>query len=179
MSTGLPLMDLLRDYQRRALAHVAGSPLDAGGRSGWRGLAWRLGRRTLVSELDSVVEILGVPPLTAVPGAQPWLLGLANVRGNLLPVVDLKLFLEGQRSVPQERQRLLSMRQPGGDVAFLIDELLGQRSFDERSRVEPGDDAMGRYQHFIDHAYEVQGERWSVFDLDRLGRTPEFRNAAA
>ena len=172
-----PAFDLLKDYERRSLSHAPGSPVAASGGSVWRGLAYRIGRHRLVSSFDEVVEILGVPAVTPLPGAQPWLLGLANIRGNLLPVADLKLFLEGQRSVGQERQRMLVMRQPGGDVAILIDELYGQRSFDEESRTEA--EARGRYTHFIDRSYAQEGRVWSVFSLERLSRTPEFRNAAA
>lgn len=177
MASGRTALALLHDYQQRSLAHVAGSPLQAGGREGWRGLGYRVGQNDLVSAFDEVVEILSVPGLTPIPGAQPWMLGLANVRGNLLPVTDLKLFLEGKRSVPQERQRMLVMKQQGGDVAILIDELYGQRSFDDDSLAET--DASGRYAHFIDRAYTQEDRVWSVFSLERLSRTPEFRNAAA
>ena len=39
-------------------------------------------------------EVLGVPATTTrVPGAKPWIRGLANVRGQLLPIVDLRQFL--------------------------------------------------------------------------------------
>ena len=39
-------------------------------------------------------EVLGVPaPLTRVPGAKSWILGLANVRGQLLPIIDLRAYL--------------------------------------------------------------------------------------
>ena len=178
MASGRTALALLHDYEQRSLAHVAGSPLQAGGREGWRGLAYRIGQNDLVSSFDEVVEILGVPGLTPIPGAQPWLLGLANVRGNLLPVADLKLFLEGQRSVGQERQRMLVMRQQGGNVGVLIDELHGQRTFDE-SQGDESPDAEGRYVHFIDRVYRQEGTEWSVFNLDRLSRTPEFRQAAA
>ncbi len=177
MVAARPVLELLRDYEQRSLAHVAGSPLLAGGREGWRGLSYRIGRHDLVSSFDEVVEILSVPALTPIPGSQPWLLGLANVRGNLLPVADLKLFLEGQRSVAGERQRMLVMNQPGGEVAILIDELYGQRSFEDDQRVDVA--AEGRYGHFIDRAYGQEGRSWSVFSLERLARTPEFRNAAA
>src|SRR3546814_2899540 len=70
-----------------------------------------------------------MPQVTPVPGSQPWMLGVANIRGNLLPTVDLKQFLEGERTVLHEGQRVLIVRQPGGDVAVTIDELFGQRSF--------------------------------------------------
>lgn len=174
--------DVLLDYERRSLAHVAGLPeqIDAPGL--WRGVGYRIGRRRLASGFDEVVEILPMPQVTAVPGAQPWMLGVANIRGNLLPIVDLKQFLEGERTVMHESQRVLVVRQPGGDVAVTIDELFGQRSFVEEQLVEApaaqADGSEGRYAHFIDRAYRAADIDWSVFSLDRLARTPEFRQAA-
>jgi hypothetical protein len=38
--------------------------------------------------LASVREVLEVPPIAALPGAPPWLAGLLQVRGELLPAVD-------------------------------------------------------------------------------------------
>ena len=173
---------ILDDYERRSLDHIAGLPeqLDAPGL--WRGVGYRVGSRRLASGFDEVLEILPLPQATPVPGARPWLLGLANVRGNLLPVVDLKQFLEGERTVLHEGQRMLLVRQPGGDVAVLIDELFGQRSFNE-SQLDPDAAqvsglADGRYSHFIDQAYRLDEHIWGVFSLDRLARTPEFRHAA-
>ncbi len=170
---------VLADYEQRSLAHVAGLPeqLDAPGL--WRGVAYRVGRHRLASGFDEVVEILPLPPLTHVPGALPWMLGVANIRGALLPVVDLKQFLEGERTVMHERQRVLVVRQPGGDVAITIDELYGQRSFVDEQGIEAAAVADGRYAHFVDRAYRMNGQDWGVFSLDRLARTPEFRQAAA
>ena len=171
--------DLLGDFERRSLAHVAGLPeqLDAPGL--WRGVGYRVGKRRLASAFDEVVEILPLPQVTPVPGAQAWMLGVANIRGNLLPIVDLKQFLEGERTVLHEGQRVLIVRQPDGDVAITIDQLYGQRSFHEEQQVEGDDIAEGRYVHFIDRAYRLGEDTWGVFSLDKLSRTPEFRQAAA
>ena len=173
---------ILLDYEQRSLAHVAGLPeqLDAPGL--WRGIGYRIGQRRLASPFDEVVEVLPMPQVTPVPGAQPWMLGVANVRGNLLPTVDLKQFLEGERTVLHEGQRVLIVRQPGGDVAVTIDELYGQRSFVEAQRLDAIDGSslvQGRYGHFVDRAYRAGEADWGVFSLDRLARTPEFRQAAA
>ena len=175
---------ILADYERRSLAHVAGLPeqLDAPGL--WRGVGFRIGARRLAAGFDEVVEILPMPQVTPVPGAAPWMLGVANVRGNLLPIVDLKQFLEGERTVLHEGQRVLIVRQPGGDVAVTIDELFGQRSFVETQRLD-GEAireqalAEGRYTHFVERAYRLGGDAWAVFSLQKLARTPEFRQAAA
>ena len=182
--SALSPFELLADYERRSLEHVAGLPeqLDAPGL--WRGVGYRVGATRLASGFDEVREILPLPPITQVPGAQPWMLGVANVRGNLLPIVDLKLFLEGERTVLHESQRVLLVRQPGGDVAVLIDELFGQRSFTEPQKVSDEQAAesplyKGRYTHFVDRTYLVDKQAWGIFSLDRLARTPEFRQAAA
>ncbi len=175
---------ILAEYERQSLAHVAGLPeqLDAPGL--WRGVGYRIGQRRLASGFDEVVEILPMPQVTPVPGSQPWMLGVANIRGNLLPTVDLKQFLEGERTVLHEGQRVLIVRQPGGDVAVTIDELFGQRSFLEEQALaadEFPDSALaeGRYAHFVDRGYRHAGHAWGIFSLDRLARTPEFRQAAA
>lgn len=170
---------VLADYEERSLAHVAGLPeqLDAPGL--WRGVAYRIGSHRLASGFDEVVEILPLPALTTVPGAQPWMLGVANVRGTLLPVVDLKQFLEGERTVMHESQRVLVVRQPGGEVAVTIDELYGQRSFVDGQGIDLAQVSEGRYSHFIDRAYRMGEQDWGVFSLARLARTPEFRQAAA
>ncbi len=170
---------VLADFEQRSLAHVAGLPeqLDAPGL--WRGVAYRVGAHRLASGFDEVVEILSMPALTPIPGAQPWMLGVANVRGTLLPVVDLKQFLEGERTVLHEGQRVLVVRQPGGDVAVTIDEMYGQRSFVDDQSIDVAPVADGRYAHFVERAYRMNDQDWGVFSLERLARTPEFRQAAA
>ena len=170
---------ILLEYERKSLAHVAGLPeqLDAPGL--WRGVAYRVGTRRLASGFDEVLEILPMPPVTHVPGSTPWMLGVDNIRGTLLPVVDLKQFLDGERTVLHERQRVLVVRQPGGDVAITIDELYGQRSFIDEQGIDADAVADGRYAHFVDRAYRMNGQDWGVFSLERLARTPEFRQAAA
>ena len=133
---GVDPFAVLLDYEQRSLAHEAGLPeqLDAPGL--WRGVGFRIGSRRLAAGFDEVLEVLPLPAVTPVPGAQPWMLGVANIRGDLLPVVDLKQFLEGERTVLHEGQRVLIVRQPGGNVAVTIDEMFGQRSFQEEQQAD-------------------------------------------
>ncbi|WP_395787794.1 chemotaxis protein CheW [Aquimonas sp.] len=169
---------VLADYEARSLSHVAGLPeqIDAPGL--WRGLGYRLGRWNMVTAIADIAELLTLPPPTAVPGAQGWLLGISNVRGTLLPVVDLKQFLDGERTVVHETTRALVIKQPGGNVAILIDELFGQRQFVDSQRVFPEESPEGRYRAFVTDAYQLGDTVWRVFDMARLVRTGEFRQAA-
>lgn len=188
---GVDAFDVLLEYEARSLAHVAGLPEQLQAAGQWRGIAYRVGQRRLVSDYDAVSEILTVPQVTPVPGAQPWMLGVANVRGNLLPVVDFRQFLEGSRSVLHEgHQKVIVLRQPGGDVAVTIDELYGQRVFLDEQRLEPSSAereeieavermAEGRFAGFVERVYRQQDTLWGVFSFERLVRTPEFRQASA
>ncbi|MBP8098341.1 MAG: purine-binding chemotaxis protein CheW [Arenimonas sp.] len=169
--------DTLLDYEERSLAHVPGRPESIEAPGHWRGVGFRLGQRRFVSSFDEVMEILALPPVTPVPGSQPWMLGVANVRGTLLPVVDLKQFLEGDRTVVHEGQRMLIVRQSGGNVAVLIDELFGQRTFNDSHRADAAGENDGRYGHFVSQSYRLADTSWGVFSMSTLTRTPEFRQA--
>ncbi|MEO5596787.1 MAG: chemotaxis protein CheW [Lysobacteraceae bacterium] len=174
-----PAFELLGEYERLSLAHVAGLPEQSDAPGHWRGVGFRLGNRRLAASFDEVVEILSMPQITHVPGAQAWMLGVANVRGTLLPVVDLKQFLEGERTVIHEAQRIMVVRQAGGNVAVLIDELFGQRSFNDSQKADTeADSEAGRYGNFVKQAYRVGNMDWGVFSMATLVRTPEFRQAA-
>ena len=169
--------ETLADYEARSLVHAPGRPELVEAPGHWRGVGFRLGQRRLVSSFDEVMEILPLPPVTAVPGAQPWMLGVANVRGTLLPVVDLKQFLEGERTVVHDGQRMLVVRQSGGNVAVIIDELFGQRTFNDTHRAELDGENEGRYGQLVNQVYRLADVSWGVFSMQTLTRTPEFRQA--
>lgn len=171
--------DLLLDFEQRSLAHVAGLPeqIDAPGL--WRGIAFRISGKLMVTNISEISEILIYPTMTFVPGTRPWLLGVANVRGNLVPVVDLRGFIEGEKNTHNVRSRVLVVKQQGGNVGLLVDEVLGQRSFvDENEAVgELEEDAQ--YQRYVPKHFELGGVRYRYFSVHTLVRNREFVQAAA
>lgn len=170
--------EILEDFERRSLAHSTASPARQAEQAQWRGVGFRVGEHRYVANFEEVVEIVPLPPVTPVPGAQAWLLGIGNLRGNLFPVIDLKQFMQGERTVFHEGMRVLVMRQSGGDVALAIDELYGQRGFNDHQAVPTGALAGGRFANFVQRAYRAEDADWGVFSLALLARTPEFRHAA-
>ena len=171
--------EVLSDYEQRSLSHVAGMPEQIEAPGLWRGIGFRLGKRNLASGFSEVVEIITLPPVTPVPGGDIWLLGVANIRSTLIPVVDLKLFLEGERTVQHATTRALVVRQTGGNVAVLIDELFGQRNFTDENKTDLNGLDAGRYGTFVKQAYKLGDTIWGVFSMASLTRTAEFRQAAA
>ena len=171
--------EVLLDYEQRSLAHVAGVPelIDAPG--SWRGIAFRLGGRILVSSIADVQEILAFPALTTVPGTQLWLLGVANVRGNLVPVVDLRCFIEGERAPHKERSRVLLVRQSDSSVGVVVDEILGQRAFNDSNLIDGMAEEDDRYQKYIPRFFDWNGTPYREFSMSALVRARDFTQAAA
>ena len=170
---------ILLDYEQRAQAHVAAAAEQAEAPGLWRGIGFRIGEYQMVSGIAEVNEILTMPAMTAIPGTKTWLMGVANVRGNLVAVVDLRGFLEGSRTPIGDRSRILVARQPGGAVGLLVDEVLGQRTFTDENipLAEPVTDE--RYGRFVARRYDLNGTIWGVFSMALLVKTPEFSQAAA
>jgi twitching motility protein PilI len=171
--------EALADYERRSLAHAAGVPEQIEAPGLWRGIGFRVGTRYLVSGIAEVNEILTYPSLTIVPGTRPWLLGVANVRGNLVPLIDLKHYLEGERSSLSDTTRVLLVRQAGGSVGLLVDEVLGQRNFSEEQRAQAVGEEDDRYDRYVAEKYPLGEVLWGLFSMTALVRTPEFAQAAA
>lgn len=171
--------DVLLEYERLAAAHVAGAAEQVEAPGLWRGIGFRIGSLSLVSGIAEVNEILTMPAMTVVPGTRPWLLGVANIRGNLIAIVDLRNYLEGERAVINDRSRVLVARQHGGAVGLLVDEVLGQRNLTDENipLVEPEPDP--RYRRYIPRRYDFSGTTWGVFSMATLVKTPEFQQASA
>ena len=171
--------EILARYERLSLAHASDTQDKFEAPGLWRGIGFRVGSRYLVSSINEVNEILTLPQLTVVPGTRGWLLGVANVRGNLVPVIDLKQYLEGERSVLTDTSRVLLVRQLGGSVGLLIDEVLGQRSFSEEQRRDAVGEENEHYARFVAEKYPLGDVVWGQFSMNALVRTPDFVQAAA
>lgn len=171
--------EVLRDYEKRALIHAVGLPAQVLAQGAWSGIAFRMADADLVAQIGDVVELMEVPSVTRVPGAAEWVRGIANVRGQLVPIVDLRQFLTGEATNIGKATRVLVLAQAGGNVGVLIDEIRGQRHFEEEERSEDRqyeDHAIGRY---VRDEYEKGEEHWAAFDASALMADPAFQQAGA
>lgn len=170
--------DLLVEMERLARAAIAAR--EGGGSSAeeWVGIAFRLGAENFVAPRSDVREIIPVPEqLTRVPGAKPWFRGIANVRGQLLTVVDLKGFLGGGSSSPDRRARLLLVASRDVPTGLIVDEVLGFRRFSEEEYRAEASPTVVRCEHYLTGAYRRGSEVWPRFSLLRLLEDETFLNA--
>lgn len=100
----------------------------------------RLGGGRFAVELASVAEVGRVPSITRVPGLPSWLSGVANWRGRILPVLDLRPLLGAEASELDAQGRLLVLTGDGVAVAMVVDGVEGITVLDGVAAVPlPGD----------------------------------------
>jgi len=131
----------------------------------------------LLFSLKQAAEIFAPVPIKAVPYAQPWLVGVANLRGGLATVVDLSIFL-GLREpgVPRPdaaASRLVAMNpEMSINCALLVDRLVGLRG-DEHLVPEPAE--AGQRPRFAGtRLRDAEGRVWQALDLEALSRHEQF-----
>lgn len=78
----------------------------------------RTASRWFALAATEVIEVVAAPAVTRVPAAPPHVLGLAMLRGRLLPVIDLELLVTGRATPRLEHGRAIVARH--GDVEVAI-----------------------------------------------------------
>lgn len=79
-----------------------------------------LGDEMYALPVDSVLEVADLREVAPVPGASGAVLGVCNLRGNVLPVVDARLLLGAAEAGPVAR-RLVVTERSGRRVGFAVD----------------------------------------------------------
>jgi twitching motility protein PilI len=169
---------VLQEMERRSRAAHAGQNADLS--SEWVSVAFRIGEEQFVADRNQVREVLMMPEdITRVPGAKRWLLGIANLRGHLLPLIDVKLLLGSGRTSLNRKTRVISVNHREVPAGIVVDEVLGFRRFMEHEFSEQAAQTIIRCEDFLAGTYRRGEERWPVFNFFDLVESKMFLQAAA
>ncbi len=172
--------DLLQRLADRCRTQAVGLPSQEVVSETWSGVGFRLAGQTMVAAMGEVAEILHEPRYTALPRVKPWVRGVANVRGRLLPIIDLSLFFGTVPSVPRKQRRVLVLDRDELFVGLLIDEVLGMQHFPVSTFVaDPGQvpTVAEVFRPYAAGAY-VDGHASLVFNFRALARDQQFLDVA-
>ncbi|MET4579125.1 chemotaxis protein CheW [Ottowia thiooxydans] len=191
----------LREFQNRLNERLQ-SARSSGVSASW--LAVEAGESKLLFPLSHAGEIFTSTQVRSVHYARPWFLGVANLRGGLLGVVDLSAFMgrqPAQASVQTEpdsgaelaggharlavqseamaaQSRLVALN-PLLEVncALLVDRLLGLRTTDAFATSASPPEGAPRY---FGHIYtDSAGVEWQEINLQILSQDPDFLDIGA
>jgi twitching motility protein PilI len=178
MSVAESAFEALLNLAQQSRAAARGLPAQADIRPQWSGIGFSLMGSLFVAPMGEVSEMLEVPSFTHLPGVQPWVKGVANVRGRLLPLFDLGLFFGDRLLGSRKSRRVLILETENLYSGLIVDQVLGMQHFpmDEYS-YESGNVAES-IRPFVTGSYPQGSEVWSVFRPALLADDPRFTNAA-
>jgi twitching motility protein PilI len=172
--------ELLKELEKRSRAVTAGAAPEAAAGAEWVGVAFRMGGETFLVAREETREVLGYPAVvTRIPGAKNWVRGLANVRGQLLPMLDLRQFLGSGATASGRNTRVVVVNHREIPAGLMVDEVLGFRRFAEADFDPEAPPTVIRCDNYLAGAFRRGGEVWPVLSLKSLVESQSFLQAAS
>jgi twitching motility protein PilI len=177
MNTSDPF-ELLQDLEKRTLESSSGLPTLDRVDEEWVGVGFRIGDSKLIAAMSDVKEILDLPEITNVPGVKSWVVGVANVRGSLLPIMDMKGFLLGEDIKQRNKGRVIVIDHKGFDTGLVVEEVYGMRHFREGDSTSDIPKVNESISPYIEGAFKQDEEHWPVFSFNEMTEDERFAQAS-
>jgi twitching motility protein PilI len=178
MAESQTAFQLLLDIDQRCRSLAAGLPSQETRQQDWSGIGFRMGGRCFVAPMGEIGEILHEPRYAVLPGVKPWIKGVANLRGRLLPIMDLCAFFGHELSPVRKQRRVLVVEHQDVFAGLVVDEVLGLQHFNQRALMA---EALGgcedKLSPFIQGQF-LREEAWLIFSPRLLAQCPQFMDVA-
>ena len=172
--------DLLLEMEQRGRIAATEQGRDVGVGREWVGVAFRLSGEVFLVAREETREVMGMPnAITRVPGARGWVKGVANVRGQLLPILDLRQYLGSGVTQSGRNTRVLVVNHREVPAGLMVDEVLGFRRFADKEFSADAPPTVVRVDRYIAGAFRRNNEVWPVLSLRTLVESPSFLQAAS
>lgn len=169
----------LRALEEQGRDHVVDLVSRASHRELWRAVSFRVDNTLLLLDEHDVAELLTLPEITSVPHTKRWLVGVANIRSELLPIVNFGDFLFNQPIRPGRQVRLLVVQYEDIRSGLIVDEVYGVRRF-ITSNLGPALTAeLNDVLKLIVTGHYEDEQHFHIVDIKKLIQESEFMHATA
>ena len=177
-SPGNPL-DQLIALEEKGRKHVVDFATDEDRREYWRAVSFRVEDYHLLIAENDVAELLTLPPITTIPGTKQWVAGIANVRGQLLPIVNFGQFAFGKPVIPAKQSRVLVVVHDDIRSGLIVDQVYGMRRFPVDELMPSKSDGLPEVMKTLLSGCHEEEETFHIIDVNKLVNESEFMQAAA
>lgn len=145
----------------------------------WQAVAFQLDDATMLINMNAVAEVSPQPPVTRLPGVQRWVRGIANVRGEVLTIVDLHEFFELGGTRNPAFNRIISIAQGDTRLGVVVDRIIGMRQVaTQQIREEPSEECPNSMKSCVSGAVMIDGNWLDIFDPKKLITNDNFLNVS-
>ena len=175
------IMDILHDMEKRSQHDGTRLSQQSTQRGSWSAISFKLADRTYLIPLDEVKEIFPPPSqITPVPCSAGWLLGAANIHGEILPLFDLGFFLLQQTTPLIHSNRIVVIEHHDYYFGLLVGQTSGLKHF--KTPPTPTthlDDDNVVIANYLTGQVSQQEITWQVFSPHQLLNDSRFINTAS
>lgn len=141
-------------------------------------IAFRIGEQEFCVDIMSVREIRGWTPATPLPRSPAYMKGVINLRGAVLPIIDLGARFGLKTGEPTERHVIMVAHVGRRLVGLLVDAVSDIVQLSDAAIQPTPDVASDQVKSFVKGIFAVEGGRMiSLIDLDHV--LPEGEAEAA
>jgi purine-binding chemotaxis protein CheW len=135
-------------------------------------ITFKLGDEEHGIELTKLRELIGLLEITRLPRAKPWIFGLINLRGKVIPVVDLRIKFGMPKAEPTSQSVIIVVQLPASGhtvtMGILVDEVLEVCAIRE-GEMEPAPALNDRIDmSFIQGVGKVGSRIVFLLDIERI-----------
>ncbi len=129
-------------------------------------VSFQLDREAFGIPITKVREIIRVTDITRVPQAPPHIRGVTNLRGRILPVVELRTRLGLSPAVVSARSRIVVVEAHGRILGILVDAVLRVVKVPATAVAPPPEEIITARTDFITGVAKLQSELLILLDLE-------------
>lgn len=142
-------------------------------------VVFAIGKEFYGVSIESVQEIVQVPDVTALPDAPGFLEGVINLRGRIVPVMDLRTRLRLPRQERSKTSRVLIVQSRGTVMGLLVDAVHEVRKLPAEAVEAPPEMISAVGIEYITGVAKA-GDRLIVFlDLDKIVSVEDMKKIEA
>lgn len=143
-------------------------------------ILFAIGDTQFAIPLPNTLEIGHQPDITPLPNLPKWVLGISNIRGEIISLINFKAFLGIPSSGAKGERRFIIIHNHKIKVGIIVDRIMGILSLDSSDgEIQGNPYRKGEIANYIKGA-AVSGESvTNILDIDRLLSSPRMTDFKA
>lgn len=133
-----------------------------------RYLTFSLGEVVFGIEIKFVTEIIGMQPITPLPEVPDYIRGIVNLRGKIIPVIDMRLKFGLKQAEYNDRICIIVIETGGKPVGLIVDKVADVVIIGEENIEEPPVCQSGAQEIYVDKIGKVGNDVKLLLSCDRL-----------
>jgi len=138
-------------------------------------VGFRIGNETFGVRIGSVREIVRVPEITAVPSAPETVEGVINLRGKIIPVMDLRKRFGQSEIQPDKKNRILVVELENKLVGLIVNAASEVLKIAPSEIEAPGNLFAEGESSYVTGVGKLKGRLIILLDIAKLLQRPEFK----